>query len=197
MVKSNQFREQNEIKRESTPVGMVCTAEETKLASSSAWQCCFTKTKFSVQIIHMWGESVRKIWTIPSSKFEDNLIRYCYDVFWLKFTYEITVARIKAQDKYKGRIHFSTVHKPPDLSNSPLFPHLQVLFFPLLPSLRPNTSRNTSITIKYLYINSPNALQQHPEAWMRLGSFALGAVQTFKDLFRIEGFRNNTYEIRA
>lgn len=35
---------------------------------------------------------------------EDNLIRYCYDLQWLKFIYETTVARIRAQDQntWKG-----------------------------------------------------------------------------------------------
>lgn len=121
-------------------------------------------TKFSVQVIHMWGESVRKYELYLQANLKTTL-RYCYDVFWLKFTYEITVARIKAQDKYMGRIHFSTVHKPPDLSNSPHSHICKRFFFSSSPLyLRPNTSRNTSITIKYLYINSPNALQQHPEA---------------------------------
>lgn len=121
-------------------------------------------TKFSVQVLHMWGESVRKYELYLQANLKTTL-RYCYDVFWLKFTYEITVARIKAQDKYMGRIHFSTVHKPPDLSNSPHSHICKRFFFSSFPLyLRPNTSRNTSITIKYLYINSPNALQQHPEA---------------------------------
>lgn len=30
---------------------------------------------------------------------EDNLIRYCYDLLWLKFIYETTVARIRAQEQ--------------------------------------------------------------------------------------------------
>lgn len=164
MVKSNQFREQNEIKRETHPLEWSVLQKKQNQHQVERGTVVSQKHKIQRTSNSHVGRVCQKIQTIPSSKFEDNLIRYCYDVFWLKFTYEITVARIKAQDKYMGRIHFSTVHKPPDLSNSP-HSHICKRFFSSSPPyLRPNTSRNTSIAIKYLYINSPNALQQHPEA---------------------------------
>lgn len=134
MVKSNQFREQNEIKRETHPLEW--SVLQKKLNQHQVQRDTVVSQKHKIQRTsnsHV-GRVCQKIQTIPSSKFEDNLIRYCYDVFWLKFTYEITVARIKAQDKYMGRIHFSTVHKPPDLSNSP-HSHICKRFFSLLPSL--------------------------------------------------------------
>lgn len=67
------------------------------------------------------------------------------------------------------RIQCSIAPKSPKVSKSPysiMSASYLSIFSPLY--LRSNTSRNTSITIKNT--NSLNALQQHPEAWMRLGS---------------------------
>lgn len=50
------------------------------------------KTKFSMQIILL------KNMNYTFKQIEDNLMRYCYDLLWLKFIYETTAARIRAQD---------------------------------------------------------------------------------------------------
>lgn len=67
-----------------------------------------------------------------------------------------------------------------------LFHHVCKLFKYFFPPLylRSNTSRNTSITIKNT--NSLNALQQHPEAWMRLGSLC---KVLYKHIWKVISYR--------